>query len=56
MVSKRLNALTAGPIILKGIQTVSDAKKAVERGMAGIVVSNRGCGTIMADARRWSSG
>lgn len=31
-----------GPIILKGIQTVADAKKAVEVGMAGIVVSNHG--------------
>ncbi len=31
-----------GPIILKGIQTVADAKKAAELGMAGIVVSNHG--------------
>ncbi|KAG9694133.1 FMN-dependent alpha-hydroxy acid dehydrogenase, partial [Aureobasidium melanogenum] len=31
-----------GPIVLKGIQTVADARKAVEAGMAGIVVSNHG--------------
>lgn len=31
-----------GPIVLKGIQTVADAKKAVEHGVQGIVVSNHG--------------
>lgn len=31
-----------GPIVLKGIQTVSDAKRAVEAKMDGIVVSNHG--------------
>lgn len=31
-----------GPIVLKGIQSVADAKRAVEAGMAGIVVSNHG--------------
>ncbi|KAJ5757398.1 uncharacterized protein N7511_006092 [Penicillium nucicola] len=31
-----------GPIVLKGIQTVSDAKKAREYGVQGIVVSNHG--------------
>jgi lactate 2-monooxygenase len=31
-----------GPIILKGIQTVEDAKRAVEAGVQGIVVSNHG--------------
>jgi lactate 2-monooxygenase len=31
-----------GPIILKGIQTVEDAKKAVDAGVQGIVVSNHG--------------
>lgn len=31
-----------GPIVLKGIQTVADAKKAVEYGVQGIVVSNHG--------------
>ncbi|KAL4804539.1 FMN-dependent dehydrogenase [Aspergillus unguis] len=31
-----------GPIVLKGIQTVSDAKRAVQAGMDGIVVSNHG--------------
>jgi lactate 2-monooxygenase len=31
-----------GPIVLKGIQTVADARKAAEAGMSGIVVSNHG--------------
>jgi len=31
-----------GPIVLKGIQSVSDAKKSVEVGVQGIVVSNHG--------------
>lgn len=31
-----------GPIILKGIQTVEDAKKCVDVGVQGIVVSNHG--------------
>lgn len=31
-----------GPIVLKGIQTIADAKKAVEVGVQGIVVSNHG--------------
>jgi len=31
-----------GPIVLKGIQTLSDARKAVEVGVQGIVVSNHG--------------
>ncbi|KZP04741.1 FMN-linked oxidoreductase [Athelia psychrophila] len=31
-----------GPIVLKGIQTVADARRAVEAGMDGIVVSNHG--------------
>jgi lactate 2-monooxygenase len=31
-----------GPIVLKGIQTVEDARKAVEYGMDGIIVSNHG--------------
>jgi lactate 2-monooxygenase len=31
-----------GPIVLKGIQTVADARKAVEVGVQGIVVSNHG--------------
>ncbi|OCF40882.1 hypothetical protein I317_05332 [Kwoniella heveanensis CBS 569] len=31
-----------GPIVLKGIQTVPDAKRAVEAGVQGIVVSNHG--------------
>ena len=31
-----------GPIVLKGIQTVADAKRAVEAGVQGIVVSNHG--------------
>lgn len=31
-----------GPIVLKGIQHVEDAKLAVEAGMQGIIVSNHG--------------
>lgn len=31
-----------GPIVLKGIQTVEDAQRAVEFGMDGIIVSNHG--------------
>lgn len=31
-----------GPIVLKGIQTVEDARKSVEAGCQGIVVSNHG--------------
>ncbi|KAF2798928.1 FMN-dependent alpha-hydroxy acid dehydrogenase [Melanomma pulvis-pyrius CBS 109.77] len=31
-----------GPIVLKGIQTVGDAHRAIEYGMAGIIVSNHG--------------
>ena len=31
-----------GPIVLKGIQTVEDARKAVQYGMSGIIVSNHG--------------
>jgi lactate 2-monooxygenase len=31
-----------GPIVLKGIQTVEDARKAIEHGMDGIIVSNHG--------------
>jgi lactate 2-monooxygenase len=31
-----------GPIVLKGIQTLEDAKKSVEAGVQGIVVSNHG--------------
>ena len=32
----------SGPIVLKGIQTVRDARKAIEMGMDGIIVSNHG--------------
>lgn len=31
-----------GPIVLKGIQTVNNAQRAAEMGLAGIVVSNHG--------------
>lgn len=37
-----LKAHWDGPIILKGIQSVQDARKAVEVGVQGIVVSNHG--------------
>ncbi|KAJ9658322.1 hypothetical protein H2198_003752 [Neophaeococcomyces mojaviensis] len=32
----------SGPIVLKGIQTVEDAHKAIEHGVDGIIVSNHG--------------
>ncbi|KAF2763109.1 L-lactate dehydrogenase [Pseudovirgaria hyperparasitica] len=31
-----------GPIVLKGIQTIEDAHRAIDYGMAGIIVSNHG--------------
>ena len=37
-----LKKLWNGPIVLKGIQTVEDARKAVDYGMDGIIVSNHG--------------
>jgi L-lactate dehydrogenase (cytochrome) len=37
-----LASIWHGPIILKGIQTVADAKLAVEAGVAGIALSNHG--------------
>lgn len=37
-----LKKLWDGPIVLKGIQTVEDAHRAIEYGMDGIVVSNHG--------------
>ncbi|KAL4785032.1 FMN-dependent dehydrogenase [Aspergillus varians] len=37
-----LKKLWDGPIVLKGIQTVADARKAVHHGVQGIVVSNHG--------------
>lgn len=37
-----LKKLWDGPIILKGIQSVEDAHKAIEHGMDGIIVSNHG--------------
>ncbi|PPJ56940.1 hypothetical protein CBER1_02246 [Cercospora berteroae] len=37
-----LKKLWDGPIVLKGIQTVEDAHKAIEYGMDGIIVSNHG--------------
>ncbi|GAB7342395.1 hypothetical protein MBLNU457_g0611t1 [Dothideomycetes sp. NU457] len=39
---KILKRLWDGPIVLKGIQTVEDARKAVDHGMDGIIVSNHG--------------
>ncbi|KXS93983.1 hypothetical protein AC578_7680 [Pseudocercospora eumusae] len=39
---KLLKELWDGPIVLKGIQTVEDAHKAIEYGMDGIIVSNHG--------------
>ncbi|TNC21165.1 lactate 2-monooxygenase [Amycolatopsis alkalitolerans] len=37
-----LRALWDGPILLKGIQHVDDARRAVDAGMDGVVVSNHG--------------
>lgn len=37
-----LSSIWDGPIVLKGIQTVADAKLAVESGVAGIALSNHG--------------
>ena len=37
-----IKKLWDGPIVLKGIQTVEDAHKAIEYGMDGIIVSNHG--------------
>ena len=37
-----LKQLWDGPIVLKGIQTVEDAHRAIDAGMDGIVVSNHG--------------
>ncbi|KAH6618459.1 FMN-dependent alpha-hydroxy acid dehydrogenase-like protein [Boeremia exigua] len=37
-----LRRLWSGPIVLKGIQTVEDAHRAIEHGMDGIIVSNHG--------------
>ncbi|KAH7323253.1 FMN-dependent dehydrogenase [Stachybotrys elegans] len=39
---KTLKALWDGPIVLKGIQTVEDARLAIDHGMDGIIVSNHG--------------
>jgi isopentenyl diphosphate isomerase/L-lactate dehydrogenase-like FMN-dependent dehydrogenase len=37
-----LKKLWNGPIVLKGIQTVEDAHRAIDNGMDGIIVSNHG--------------
>ncbi|MFZ9016625.1 MAG: alpha-hydroxy acid oxidase [Ilumatobacteraceae bacterium] len=37
-----LRSIWEGPIVLKGIQTVDDARRAVDAGVAGIAVSNHG--------------
>lgn len=37
-----IKKLWDGPIVLKGIQTIEDAHKAIEYGMDGIIVSNHG--------------
>ncbi len=37
-----LQSVWSGPIVLKGIQTVADAKLAVDAGVAGIALSNHG--------------
>ena len=37
-----LHSLWDGPVVLKGIQTVADARRAVDAGVAGIALSNHG--------------
>jgi lactate 2-monooxygenase len=39
---KTLRKYWDGPIVLKGIQTVEDAHRAIDYGMEGIIVSNHG--------------
>ncbi|USP81114.1 hypothetical protein yc1106_08388 [Curvularia clavata] len=39
---EKLKEMWDGPIVLKGIQTVEDAHRAIQHGMQGIVVSNHG--------------
>ena len=41
-----LRSLTSLPVLLKGIMTAEDAKRAVDAGAAGIVVSNHGGRTL----------
>ncbi len=41
-----LRSLTSLPVLLKGIVTAEDAKRAVDAGVAGIVVSNHGGRTL----------
>jgi 4-hydroxymandelate oxidase len=41
-----LRSLTSLPVLLKGITTAEDAKRAVDAGVAGIVVSNHGGRTL----------
>jgi isopentenyl diphosphate isomerase/L-lactate dehydrogenase-like FMN-dependent dehydrogenase len=38
----RLRAMTKLPILIKGIQRADDARRALERGMDGVIVSNHG--------------
>ncbi len=37
-----LHSIWDGPVVLKGIQTVADARRAVDAGVAGIALSNHG--------------
>lgn len=39
---KLIKAIWKGPIVLKGIQTLADAHRAIDYGVDGIVVSNHG--------------
>ena len=39
---KLIKSIWKGPIVLKGIQTLADAHRAIDYGMDGIVVSNHG--------------
>ena len=37
-----LQKMWSGPIVLKGIQTVADAHRAIDHGVSGIIISNHG--------------
>ncbi|KAF9453182.1 oxidoreductase [Macrolepiota fuliginosa MF-IS2] len=45
-----------GPLVLKGIQTVSDAEKALEFGVNGIIVSNHGESGVPSESGRQVDG
>ena len=44
--------LWSGPILIKGVMTAGDARRAVEEGADGIVISNHGGGSLIASPVR----